>query len=226
MFAGPQIGSASATRRPSVDQLRVLDRHALDRLAALRLDHRARNRVQAAAVEVAEHVDRELLARAHLLHHRVDRRVARGRTRARRGRARGRCAASRSPRAPSRAPGSDVRGHVRGQPGRRRRRSRAPRTASARGTCPPSRAHDLERRQEHKRAELVAVLGEHDVVEVGERDDQRHVVLLDELRAARATYAGVVDPRRRARSGRRGTAPGRAGSSRSRPSSRRRGRTR
>ena len=43
---------------------RVLDRHALDRLAALRLDHRARDRVQAAAVEVAEDVDRELLARA------------------------------------------------------------------------------------------------------------------------------------------------------------------
>ena len=59
-----------------LDQLRVLDRHALDRFAALRLDHRPRDRVQAAAVEVAEDVDRELLALADLLHDRRDRRVA------------------------------------------------------------------------------------------------------------------------------------------------------
>src|SRR5437588_2980767 len=36
------------------DQGLVSDRHALDRLAPLRLDHRARNRVQAPAVEVGE----------------------------------------------------------------------------------------------------------------------------------------------------------------------------
>src|SRR5207302_5290768 len=43
-----------------LDQLGVLDRHALDRLAPLRLDHRARDRVQAPALEVAHDVDREL----------------------------------------------------------------------------------------------------------------------------------------------------------------------
>jgi hypothetical protein len=48
----------------------ILEGGALDLLAALRLDHRARNRVEAAAVEVAQHVDRELRARAALLHHR------------------------------------------------------------------------------------------------------------------------------------------------------------
>ena len=82
------------------DQLGVLQRAALDRLAALRLDHRARDRVQAAALEVAEHVDRELLAEAALLHHRVDRRRAAGGTRAARRRRRGRCGATRTPRAP------------------------------------------------------------------------------------------------------------------------------
>ena len=92
--------AVSATRRAVLDQLLVLDRHALDRLAALRLDHRPRDRVQAAALEVAEEVDRELLAAAALLHERVDRSCSRGRSRARRGRARGRCGASRSPRAP------------------------------------------------------------------------------------------------------------------------------
>ena len=67
-----RLGDPRAVR----DQLGVLERPALDRLAALRLDHRARDRVQAAALEVAEHVDRELLAEAALLHHRVDRRRA------------------------------------------------------------------------------------------------------------------------------------------------------
>src|SRR5439155_23934293 len=43
------------------DQQLVADRHALDRLAALRLDHRARDRIQTAALQVAKRVDRELL---------------------------------------------------------------------------------------------------------------------------------------------------------------------
>src|SRR5215210_3066961 len=47
-----------------LDQVPVLDRHALDRLAAFRLDHRSRDRVQAPALEVAEDVDRELVAAA------------------------------------------------------------------------------------------------------------------------------------------------------------------
>src|SRR6185295_8201542 len=57
-----------------VDQVPVPDRLALDRLAALGLDHRPRHRAEAAPVEVAEDVDRELLPRADALHHRADRR--------------------------------------------------------------------------------------------------------------------------------------------------------
>src|SRR5207253_11319630 len=66
-----RLGHAAAV----LDQLRVLDGHALDRLAALGLDHRARDRVQAAALRVAEDVDGELLAEADLLDERLDRRV-------------------------------------------------------------------------------------------------------------------------------------------------------
>ena len=55
-----------------VDQLRVGDRRALDRLAAARLEHRARDRVQAAAVAVAQQVDGELGAVHEALdHHRL-----------------------------------------------------------------------------------------------------------------------------------------------------------
>ena len=61
---------------PVLDQLAVRERATFDRLAALGLDHRARDRVEAAPVDVAEDVDRELLPEAALLHHRVDRRVA------------------------------------------------------------------------------------------------------------------------------------------------------
>ena len=48
--------------------------------------------------------------------------------------------------------------------------------------------------QEHERVELVATLGEEQVVEVGERHDQAHVVLLDE-RAQGLDVAGIVDAR-------------------------------
>ena len=75
------VGRASQRQRlrdaaAELDQLVVLDRLPLDRLAALRLDHRARDRVQAAGLEIAEDVDRELLAEAELLDERIDRRVA------------------------------------------------------------------------------------------------------------------------------------------------------
>jgi hypothetical protein len=59
-----------------LDQGGVFERRALDLLAALRLNHRARDRVEAAAIEVAEHVDREFGAAAALLHHRRQRGVA------------------------------------------------------------------------------------------------------------------------------------------------------
>ncbi len=48
--------------------------------------------------------------------------------------------------------------------------------------------------QQHERAELVAVRGEHAMVEVGERHDQRRVVLGDE-RCERLDVAGIVDRR-------------------------------
>ena len=57
------------------------------------------------------------------------------------------------------------------------------------------RSDRLELGHEHERAaEIVAGLGEHDVVEVGQRDDQPHVVQLDEI-AQRGDVAGVVDAR-------------------------------
>src|SRR6185295_4890765 len=55
------------------DELVVRDRPPLDGLAALRLDHRPRDRIQAAPLEVAEDVQRELLACADLLDERFGR---------------------------------------------------------------------------------------------------------------------------------------------------------
>src|SRR5207244_10036256 len=43
-----------------IDQLLVADDRPLDRLSAARLEHRPRDRVQAAPLEVAEAIDREL----------------------------------------------------------------------------------------------------------------------------------------------------------------------
>ena len=54
-----------------LDQILILDRHALDRFAALRLDHCSGHGCQAAGVEVAEDVDGELRPEAGRLHHRV-----------------------------------------------------------------------------------------------------------------------------------------------------------
>ena len=53
---------------------------------------------------------------------------------------------------------------------------------------------DVRLRQEDECAELVARAGERRLVEVGERRDQAHVVLVDE-RAQRGDVGGVVDPR-------------------------------
>ena len=48
-------------------------------------------------------------------------------------------------------------------------------------------------RHEHDgSAEDVAVLGEHEMIEIGERDDQPHLVEIDEV-AERSDVAGVVD---------------------------------
>ncbi len=74
--AGPDEAERLGHLGAELDQITILDRHPLDRLATLGLDHRARDRVQAAGVEVAEDVDRELLAPAGGLDERVDRRVA------------------------------------------------------------------------------------------------------------------------------------------------------
>ncbi len=70
IVAGPHTRSASMTRRPSsISSGSWIDR-ALDRLAPARLEHRARNRVQAAPAEVAEAVDRQLGAAHRALDHR------------------------------------------------------------------------------------------------------------------------------------------------------------
>ena len=70
--AGPRSGSASATARPRSISSGSAIAGALDRLAAARFEHRARDRVQAAAVAVAQQVDGELGAvHAPLHHHRL-----------------------------------------------------------------------------------------------------------------------------------------------------------
>src|SRR4051794_16074248 len=58
--AGPAHAERLADGPAELDELLVVDDGPLDRLAAARLDHRARDRVEAAPVEVAEQVDREL----------------------------------------------------------------------------------------------------------------------------------------------------------------------
>ena len=163
-FAGPLIPTALRSGRRTRSSSRSLSR-PLDRLAALGQEHRARNRIQAAAVHVAEDVDRELLAETGLLHERRDVRVREEERELVAVRWHDRCCASRSPRVPSqeresgrrpacpRAPssaGTESRSRRRsGAPracptcGRRRRRragARAPaRAARARGRAPGSR---------------------------------------------------------------------------------------
>ena len=208
-----------------LDQLPVLDRRALDRLAALRLDHRARDRVQAGALEVAEDVDRELLALAELLHERVDRRVAEEELELGTVRAPGRCGASRSPRAPSRAAGSAHR------PGRRRAtscagsRSRCPRRRGAPRTCRPSSGTPQARERASAGASASRDCASEHLVEVGQRDDQPDVVLGDQRGRAPGRSPGCRRAAR-GRNGRRGRAPARAGRRRWRSSSRPRARRR
>ena len=62
-FAGPMIASASATRAPKSTELCVLRRHALDRFAALRLDHRARIAARQRESRSQKTSNREFLAR-------------------------------------------------------------------------------------------------------------------------------------------------------------------
>ena len=63
-------------RTASSVELGIVERLALDLLAALGLQHRPRDRPQGPPVEVAEAVDRELRAVERLLVHRFERRVA------------------------------------------------------------------------------------------------------------------------------------------------------
>src|SRR4029450_10708738 len=78
MLAGPTSRSFSATSRAS--SISCASRVVIPLVdpppLALRLEHRSRDRVQAAAVEIAEDIDRELLAGEAGLHDRLDRRVA------------------------------------------------------------------------------------------------------------------------------------------------------
>ena len=195
MFAGPRIPIASAVEQPELDQLAVVDRHALDRLAALRLDHRARDRVQAAAVEVAEDVDRELLAAAHELHHRVGRRVREEEVELARGRPPGRCGASRSPRAPStstgngRSSGSSAGSQVSGDGMPCSQKKTCARYLSFMASTTSGSGSSTSAGSSSSRR-----CARQPLVEVGERHDEPHVVQVDEL-GERRDVGGVVDPR-------------------------------
>ena len=175
-----------------VDQPLVANRHALDRLAPFRLDHRARDRIQTAAVEIAEDVDRELLAREADLHDRVDRRVAEEEPELRPViRAIDVTGAEALPglheQRKRRVVGNGVR-----KPGRRRVDA-AFLEKNVRQVLVPEPRDDLRVGQQEERAELVPRLGEHHVVEVGQRDDDADVVLLHEP-AQRRQIVVVFDP--------------------------------
>ena len=184
----------SLRHKPSVvDQLRIPRRHTLDGFAAFRLDHCSRDRIQAAALGVAEDVDRELLAVAHLLHHRLLGRVAEEELQlAAVGGAVDVPRAEAAPRLHEHRE-AEVGGQLVGQP-RPRRRDAALGEEAVRAVLVLAEADRVGTRQEHERVELVATLGEKQVVEVGERHDEAHVVLLDE-RAQRVDVGRVVDTR-------------------------------
>ena len=176
-----------------LDQPLVADRHPLDRLAPLRLDHRARNRVQAPAFEVAEDVDRELLAGEARLHDRIDGRVAEEEAQLR--------AVLRPvdvPRAETAASLDEerepriVRDAVR-QP-RRWRGDAQFLEEHVREVLVAQSLDDLGVGQEDQGAQFVTRLHERDLVEVGERDDEAHIVLVDE-RTQRRHVALVVHTR-------------------------------
>ena len=194
-FAGPQIGKRLGDRAAELDQLPVLDRHALDRLAALGLDHRARDRVQAAPVEVAEDVDRELLALADRLHE--ARHLARAEEEVellavvralkmwREPKPRRAFTSTGNGRSSGSSSGSQLGGE--GIPLRLEERG-------ARGTCRAVMRTTSSAGSSTDGAERVAALREQLVVEVGERDDQADVVGEHEV-AERIEVAGVVDAR-------------------------------
>ena len=72
IVAGPATAQRLHHAPAELDQLLVVDHFALDRLASARLEHRARDRVQAAPVVVAEAVDRQLRTVHRALdHHRL-----------------------------------------------------------------------------------------------------------------------------------------------------------
>ncbi len=185
---------------PDLDQLGVANRHALDRLAALRLDHRPRNGVEAARLEIAEEVDRELLAGAARLHHRVLGRVVEEELELAAVARSGRCRGSRSRGAPSRAPGTArSSGSASGSHVSRRADSALDEEHMGEPLV-GERVDDLGRRQQHECAELVPGAGEHSVIEVGQRNDQLDVVRLDEAPQGRRRSPGRRPAaRRRAR---------------------------
>ena len=107
MFAGPTMPQRLGDAPAVLDQLLVLDRHALDRLAALRLDHRARDRARGSGPSRSQKTSIENSSPAQTCCTIESAgRVAEEELELARGRRRGRCGASRSRGAPSRAPGS------------------------------------------------------------------------------------------------------------------------
>ncbi len=193
MVAGPTMPSASATRRPcsiSSQSLIVvprIDSPPFDSIIVLR------NCIEAAAARVAEDVDRELLAGAHLLHHRGDARVAEEELEL--GPVLGAVDVARAEPAPrlDEHRERNVRREVVRRP-RRRRRDPALLEEAVGEELVLAEPDRVRPGQQHERAELVAMLGEEAVVEVGERYDEPHVVQRDEL-AQRVEVAGVVDAR-------------------------------
>ncbi len=141
---------------------------SLDRLAALRLDHRARHGVETAALEITEHVDRELFAAARGLNHRIvvgvlEEELELARVRAAVDAARAEAVA----RLHEHRKLEVVRQRVR-QP-RQRGADAALLEQLVREPLVRERVDDLRRRQQNERAELVARASKDAVVEVGER---------------------------------------------------------
>ena len=191
---GPDDADRLGHPRAVGDQLGIHERHALDRLAALRLDHRAGDRVETAPVEVAEDVDRVLLAEAQLLHHRLDRRVAEEE-----GELAGVVRTVDVPRAEALAYL-----HEQGIAGVVRYVVRQPRARAVdavrleeqvRQVLVAHRRADLGRRCEHDcRRERFPTRREDPLIEIGQRDDETDVVCGDEPGEG-GDVPGVVDAR-------------------------------
>src|ERR687895_274567 len=178
---------------PERDQVPVLHRHALDGFAALGLDHCSRDRIQAAPLEVAQHVDRELLALAARLDERRHRRPLEVERELR--------TVVRTvdvPRAEA-LPRLDEYGkrglgrELVGQPAGRRGDPTLLEEA-VREVLVARAPHDLQRGQQHGRPERFTLGGQQLVVEVGKWHDEPHAVGVDEL-TKRAQIGGIVDAR-------------------------------